>query len=223
MLFTYRPAMKVAALCLGLAVMRASVAAVPAMPSRKEETPPPQTGAQLVGRLITRERKPITVNGTIVSTDATILTDSRIQTPDGVGATIILENLATIEIGPNTDLVLDFSSGRVRLDIKQGCVRRTRIEEGVDYSELTPTGEPVQKKDGKTICVGAIAIAAGAEAIGSSGSGTGKPGGDGGGLFGLSLAATVATLGAVVAAITGAIIGTRNNQDETPPVISPMR
>lgn len=211
MLCTNRSATRIVAICLGLAVMQAYVVASPTLPPHNEGTAQAQTSGQMTGQLIIRGRTNITVNGQIASDGATIYTDSRIQTPDDVGATIVLNDLGAVEIGPNSDLVLDFSSGRLSLKILKGCVR-SRVKEGVNYSETPQPGEPVERrKDKKTICVGAIAIAGGSQTAGSIGAGTG------GRLFGLSIPAAVAALGAII----GAILGPQNN--ETAPVISPIR
>ena len=210
----YRPAMRIVAICVGLVLMQVYVVATP--PHRGNRRAQAQTGGQRVGRLITRSGKNITVNGQVASNGATILTDSKIETPDDAGATIVLKDLATVEIGPNTELVLDFSSGRLSLKILKGCAR-SRVKEGVDYSETTQPGEPTQKqKDGKTICVGATAIARSSQTASSVGAGTG------GGLLGLNIPVFVGLIGAGVA-VTAVVVAMHNNNEMTAPVISPIR
>jgi hypothetical protein len=209
MIFINRPATRLVAVCLGLALMQAYVLATPAVPPRSGKTARPQTAGQSVGRLITRGGKTITVNGQVVGNGATILTDSTIQTPGDVGATIVLSNLATVEIGPNTELVLDFSSGKLSLKILRGCVR-TRARKGVDYSETTQTGEPVQRRGKGTVCVGVAGSSPGAEQVGA------------GGAFGHT-ALVLSLVGGTAAAVTAGIIIMQNNNNNNNNTVSPIR
>src|ERR1700730_15868213 len=82
---------------------------------------------QFVARLTTRGNQPITVNGAAASGGATILTGATIETPDQVGATIDLGALGTLDIAPNTKLMIEFDQNGAKVKLISGCViLRTR-------------------------------------------------------------------------------------------------
>ena len=96
-----------------------------------------------LGKLRTRNNKPITVNGSSVASGTTILSKSRIKVPEKVGATVDLGRLGRLDIGPKTELVLDFDdseisvqldAGYVVLSTKQGIKGTVNTSEGVVYS-----------------------------------------------------------------------------------------
>ena len=90
------------------------------LPSPAPGAPPPQRA--IVGRLITKNNQPITVNGNSLGTGGTILTGAIIETPSQIGATIDLGNAGTVELQPNTKIQLDFDeNGNVRVKIISGC------------------------------------------------------------------------------------------------------
>lgn len=77
----------------------------------------------IAARLTTTGNRPILVNGTNVSTGGTILTGARLETGDQVGATIDLGALGTLQLGPNTIVVLNYTDdGEVNVLLVQGCM-----------------------------------------------------------------------------------------------------
>src|ERR1043166_6642424 len=77
---------------------------------------------QFVARLTTRNNQPITVNGSSVTTGASILTGATIETGADQSATVNLGSLGTLDIAPNTKLVLTYDdNGNVKAVIIFGC------------------------------------------------------------------------------------------------------
>ncbi len=171
-------------------------------------TPVPQ---QVVARLTTRNNQPITVNGLTASTGASILTGATIETGADQAATVNLGPLGTLDIAPNTKLVLTYDDqGNVKAVIIFGCAILT--------AKKKTTGEVAteQGSAGKTdpavggvldICFpqGAAAPIVGQGAAASAGAGAGAATGgaaasSAGGLFGLGVPATIAIFSGVGAA-----------------------
>lgn len=80
-----------------------------------------QQGA-IQGRLTTRGNKPVTVNGNSARSGETIFSGQSIQTPDGVGATVNLPGLGSVELAPNTSITLTFEAGKIEVTLVYGCV-----------------------------------------------------------------------------------------------------
>jgi hypothetical protein len=169
-------------------------------------TPLPQ---QFVARLTTRNNQPITVNGVSASTGASILTGATIETGADQSATVNLGPIGTLDIAPNTKVVLTYDDqGNVKALLVYGCVILTakKKSEGEVTTEKGTAGKTDRAAGGvieacfpqgaaaPTVGKG-VAIGAGAGAtIPTSSAGAG-------GLFGLGRAATIAifTAGGVVA------------------------
>lgn len=90
-----------------------------------------QIGSQVpsAARLITRRDQPILINGKKLATGAIVLTGATLETPKGVGATVALGSLWTLDLAPETKLTVNFedstvnvmlSQGRALLDVKKG-------------------------------------------------------------------------------------------------------
>src|SRR5215510_14098280 len=109
----------VAALLL-LSIMQISLQVGLAEPGNTTKAAPvPQ---QVVARLTTRNNQPITVNGLSASTGATILTGATIETGADQSASVNLGPLGTLDIAPNTKLVLTYDeSGHAKAVIIFGC------------------------------------------------------------------------------------------------------
>src|SRR6266853_4148555 len=96
----------------------------PLIVRREVAAPAPQ---QATGSLTTHNNRPITVNGAAASGGTTIISGASIETPDGVGATVNLGSLGSLQIDPNTKLTMEFQLGSVKVMLLQGCViLRTR-------------------------------------------------------------------------------------------------
>ena len=153
---------------------------------RTSATPFPQ---QVIARLTTRNNVPITVNGLSATTGATILTGATIETGADQSATVNLGPLGSLDIAPNTKLILTYDDdGNVKVVVIIGCVvlaakNKTKgevVNEQGESKKNDPAGGGVLN-----MCVGTAAPASTATA---------------GGLFGLGRAATIAIfsgLGAV--------------------------
>ena len=88
-----------------------------------------QSPQQVVARLTTRNNQPITVNGLSANTGATILTGATIETGADTSATVNLGPLGTLDIAPNTKLILTYDDdGNVKALIIFGCAVLTAKE-----------------------------------------------------------------------------------------------
>jgi len=190
-------------------------------------TNPTAVPQQVVARLTTRNNQPVTVNGLSASTGASILTGATIETGADQSATVNLGPLGTLDIAPNTKLVLTYDdNGNVKAVIIYGCAILT--------AKKKTTGEVAteQGSAGKTdpaaggvleICFpqGAAAptvghgVAAGAGA-GAGATAGGAAAGGAGGLFGLGTAATVAILSSIGAVALTPLIFQSNPSGSTP-------
>jgi len=185
--------------------------AAPASPT-PNPVPVPQ---QFIARLTTRNNQPITVNGNSAATGASIVTGATIETGADQSATVNLGSLGTLDIAPNTKLVLTYDeNGNVKATIIYGCA--------VLAARKNTTGEVATQQNGtaaKTdrtkggildICFppGAAAPTVGQGAAAAAGAGAGAAAAGaaaagGGGLLGLGVPATVAIIaGGTVAALT---------------------
>jgi len=182
---------------------------------------------QVVARLTTRNNQPVTINGLSANTGASILTGATIETGADQSATVNLGPLGTLDIAPNTKLVLTYDdNGNVKAVIIYGCAILT--------ARKKTTGEVAteQGSAGKTdpaaggileICFpqGAAAptvgqgVAAGAGAGAGAATG-GTAAGGAGGLFGLGTAATVAILASIGAVALTPLIFQSNPSGSTP-------
>ena len=98
-------------------------------------TPAPQ----ILGKLFTSGNRDILVNKNEASTGATILDGALLETSDCVTATVRLGPLDEINLATNTIAVINYSSGKVQVTLKQGCAR-VRVQQSVDGTILTPDG-----------------------------------------------------------------------------------
>ena len=76
----------------------------------------------LMGKLKTSKNKPVLVNSNKASSGTTIISGSRIQCPDKIGATVDLGSLGRLDIAANSDLTLVFAAGEVRVQLRAGYV-----------------------------------------------------------------------------------------------------
>ncbi len=165
---------------------------------------------KLVARLTTRNNQPITVNGLSAGTGASILTGATIETGADQSATVNLAPLGSVDISPNTKLVLTYDeSGNFKALILYGCaiVRAKKNATGEIATEQGSAGKTDPATGGVLeICFqqGAAAPTVGPGVAVGAGAGAGVPAGGatagGGGLFGLGRAETIAILAAAGAA-----------------------
>lgn len=76
----------------------------------------------LMGKLRTRNNKPVLVNLNKASSGTTILSGSRIQCPEKIGATVDLGVLGRLDIAPKADLTLNFAAGNITVQLNSGYV-----------------------------------------------------------------------------------------------------
>ena len=165
---------------------------------------------QIVGRLVTRNNQPITVNGQSASTGASIVSGGVIETAADQSATVNVGPLGSLEIAPNTKVMLTFETGSLKAAVTFGCVI-LRAKKGTTGEIETEKGS-IGKTDPATggvleMCYtqGAAAPVVGpgvATGAGAAGAPAGAAAG-GGGLFGLGVPATIAIVTAgTVAGLT---------------------
>lgn len=157
---------------------------------------------QFVARLTTRNNQPITVNGLTATTGASILTGATIETGADQSATVNLGPLGSLDIAPNTKLVLTYDDqGNVKAVIAYGCAiltakKKTNGEIATDQGSAGKTDPAV----GGVLNVCFPQGAAAPTVTNTPAVVAGAGGGGGGGLFGLGTAATVAIFAGIGAA-----------------------
>jgi len=111
---------KVIAALLLLAIVQVSLQVGLAEPGNT--TNPVLVPQQVVARLTTRNNQPVTVNGLSANTGASILTGATIETGADQSATVNLGSLGSLDIAPNTKLVLTYDDqGNVKVVLVYGC------------------------------------------------------------------------------------------------------
>ena len=163
---------------------------------------------QIVARLATRNNAPITVNGQSASTGASLLTGTTIETAADQSATVNVGPLGSVDIAPNTKVVLTFEQGILKADVVYGCVILTARQNTT--GEITTEKGSIGKTDPASggsleMCYtqGAAAPTVGPGVAQGAGAGAGPAGAaaaSGGGLFGLGVPATIAIISAGTAA-----------------------
>ena len=163
---------------------------------------------QIVARLVTRNNAPITVNGQSVATGASILSGVTIETAGDQSATVNVGPLGSIDIAPNTKVVLTFEQGKLNAEVAYGCVILTARKNTT--GEITTEKGSIGKTDPAAggaleMCYtqGAAAPVVGpgvAQGAGATAGTSGAVAAGGGGLFGLGIPATIAIFAAGTAA-----------------------
>jgi len=131
-----------------------------------------QQGQDSVGILTTQGNKPVSVNSADSITGTTILSGANIETPAGIGATINLRDLGSVEIEQDSKLVLTFQPGSIKVVLLRGCVT-VKAHKGV-LGEIETAKDAVSKTDPKTegvlrVCHPESVRVAAAEAAGGLG------------------------------------------------------
>jgi hypothetical protein len=168
-------------------------------------TPIPQ---QLAGRLKTSNNQPVTVNGLSANTGASILSGATIETGADQSATVDLGPLGSLDIMPNTKVVVTFEQGNAKATVITGCVtlkarKGTTGEVANEQGSLSKTDPAV----GGMLNNCAPQGPTGPQNPGTSGQG---------GLFGLGKAATIAILIAAGAAASTPLFFQSNPSGSNP-------
>ena len=162
---------------------------------------------QVVARLTTRNNLPITVNGLSANTGATILTGATIETGADTSATVNLGPLGTLDIAPNTKLILTYDDdGNVKALVIFGCAVLTAKEK--TKGEVATEQGQSEKND--PAAGGVLRLCAGATPTAPTSSG------GAGGLFGLGRAATIAIIATAGAAASTPFFFQDNPSGSTP-------
>src|SRR5689334_12605773 len=160
--------------------------------------------AQVVGRLTTSNNSPIQVNGLSASTGASILSGATLETGADQSATVNLGPLGTVDIAPNTKLVLTYDDhGNVKALLVYGCAVLTAKKKTT--GEIATEQGTAGKTDPAAGGVLNVCFPQGAAAPTVTNTLPTAPataGGGGGGLFGLGKAATIAIFAGIGAAAT---------------------
>ena len=189
---------KVIAALLLLAIVQVSLQVGLAEPSNT--TNPVVVPQQVVARLTTRNNQPVTVNGLSANTGASILTGATIETGADQSATVNLGSLGSLDIAPNTKLVLTYDDqGNVKVVLVYGCAVLTAKKKTT--GEIATDQGTAAKNDPAAGGVLNVCFPQGAAApTVNTGVAAAAAGGGGGGLFGLGTAATIAIFGGIGAA-----------------------
>jgi hypothetical protein len=146
---------------------------------------------QLIVRVSTSGNRPILVNGNSTASGGSLATGAIIETPDGTSATIDLGPLGTLDLSPNSKVVLEFDCPpapptpppagtepepcKVKVKVLAGCVvlktkKGTNGQIDTEQQEKVQESNPSNKKNGGAplnFCTpGAGAGAAAASAVG---------------------------------------------------------
>jgi hypothetical protein len=160
---------------------------------------------QVVARLTTRNNQAVLVNGLSANTGATILTGATIETGADQSATVNLGSLGTLDIAPNTKLVLTYDDqGNVKAVLVYGCAILTAKKK--TSGEIATEQGTAGKTDPAAGGVLNVCFPQGAAAptvtntLPTAPGAAGGAGAGGGGLFGLGTAATIAIFSGIGAA-----------------------
>ena len=111
---------------------------------------------QLVVRINTSGNRPILVNGNSTASGGSLATGATIETPDGVSATIDLGPLGTVDLEPNSKVVLDFDCPpappagvapelcKIKVKVLAGCVV-VKAKQGTEGQVDSETQEKVKE------------------------------------------------------------------------------
>lgn len=102
----------------------------------------------LVGRLALAGEQSMYVNGNQAGSGTTVFSGMRLQTPAGVDAVVQLGALGHLNMEPNTDLLLDFSTGRVEVKVATGDVTLA-TNDGVNGALTTADGRMLRSEGAK--------------------------------------------------------------------------
>jgi len=168
-------------------------------------TPIPQ---QLAGRLKTSNNQPVTVNGLSAGTGASILSGATIETGADQSASVDLGPLGSLDIMPNTKVVVTFEQGNAKATVITGCVT-LKARKGTTGEVANEQGS-LSKSDP---AVGGMLNNCSTQGpTGPQNTGTAGQGG----LFGLGKAATIAILIAAGAAASTPLFFQSNPSGSNP-------
>jgi hypothetical protein len=149
----------------------------------------------LMGKLKTRDNKPVTVNGNKATSGTTLLSGSQIQCPDKIGATIDLGALGRIDMAPNSDITVTFNAGSVSVQLRKGFIVLSTTK-GINGTVTNEEGTVFQTDSSKASSV----VAKSKDAVGPEAAAAGAKGGLGAGAaYGVAGAGAAVVGGAAAA------------------------
>ena len=175
-------------------------------------------GPQFIARLTsTRGNQPILVNGLSAAPGASIVTGATIETLSDQTAEINLGSFGTVELGPNTQLRLEYDqNGNTKITLVRGCVilRNKNKSQGEIVTEQGTAAKNDKEKDGVAdVCFinGQTTVNQNAASNAISGVQTTSSTGTG-----LSTGALAAILAGIGGGIAVAVILANNNNESRP-------
>ena len=152
-----------------------------------------QAAPAVMGKLKTRDNKPVTVNGHKATSGTTLMSGSDIQCPEKVGATIDLGPLGRLDVAPNSNLTITFDESGVSVQLNSGYVLLT-TNKGINGTVNTKEGDVFHTDSSKNSSVAAKTKGVnGAETAASAGASNG----------GIGAGTTVGIAGAGAAVVSG--------------------
>lgn len=178
---------------------------------------------QLIVRVSTSGNRPILVNGNSTASGGSLATGAIIETPDGVSATIDLGPLGTLDIAPNSKVVLDFDCPpappagteaepcKVKVKVLVGCVvmkTKKGTQGQIDTDQQEKVQESTKKGSGAPLnfCTPGAGAGAGAGAAAATAGGIGTG----------TIVATVVAAGLLVGGLITGFSGGSNPSPGTP-------
>ena len=99
------------------------------------------TSKAVLGKLITTSNRPVVVNGADAITGTIILSGAQLTTSAVSLATVQLDNVGTVSVAPNSNVILNFDSKNVTLKVISGDATLATAK-GVKGSVVGPGGSP---------------------------------------------------------------------------------
>jgi hypothetical protein len=104
-----------------------------------------QTAAKAAGELSVTGN--VTINGTQAISGATVFSDSKVKTSNNGSATVNLGKLGRVQLGPESEMTLSFTDGKVGGNLSAG---RAVVTTPAGVAIAVATAEGVATADGKT-------------------------------------------------------------------------
>ncbi len=97
---------------------------------------------RIYGKLVIPSMGGSLINESPVLSGATVLSGARIKTRSGVGVSLLLGSLGRVDVGPDSEFVVNFGLDQLDVSLTAGCVE-VRNQAGVSASVKTFTGNKV--------------------------------------------------------------------------------
>ena len=91
---------------------------------------------RIYGKLVTRADGGSLINESPVLSGATVVSGSRIKTRSGVGVSLLLGDLGRVDVGPDSEFIVNFGVDQLDVSLTAGCVE-VRNQAGISASVKT--------------------------------------------------------------------------------------